>query len=93
MIVMAFGGFQAFPTVIQSLHVKGERIFVGDLCEGFHCVKYRRHDQFLHIFAESSSPRYLTSSLVLDYDTMVHAVHTLHRHRQTDKERGTITGF
>jgi len=60
---------KSFPTAIQNITVKGERIFVGDLCESFHCVKFRKQDKFLHIFADSVAPRYLTTTCIVDYDT------------------------
>jgi hypothetical protein len=46
-----------FPTTIAKLQGYGERIFVGDVCESIHFVKYRRQDNVLSIFADDTSPR------------------------------------
>lgn len=56
-----------FPTSIVRLQCSGDRIFVGDQVESVHFVKYRRHENVLSIFADDSSPRFVTSLTVLDY--------------------------
>lgn len=62
-----------FPTVIQSINVSHDRIFLGDLAEAYHIVKYRKEAKQLVIVAESNAPRYLTSSVILDYNTVAGA--------------------
>ena len=62
-----------FPATIRSIQVKSERIYVGDVTSGFHYVKYKKAEKRFHIYADSVVPRYLTSSAVLDYDTVVGA--------------------
>jgi len=62
-----------FPTTIQSLSVHGDRIYVGDLCESFHLATYKKVERTLHVFADTTSPRYLTATCLLDYDTMAGA--------------------
>eukprot|EP00457_Paulinella_chromatophora_P000508 gb/GEZN01000508.1/.p1 GENE.gb/GEZN01000508.1/~~gb/GEZN01000508.1/.p1 ORF type:complete len:1232 (-),score=235.53 gb/GEZN01000508.1/:570-4232(-) len=59
-----------FPTQIQSIHVQGDRLYVGDLAEAFHYVQYHRKHKTLAVFAENHSPRFLTASTPIDYDTM-----------------------
>jgi len=59
-----------FPTAIHSITSQGDRIYVGDLCECFHFVHYKRADKALHIVADSISPRYMTAHCLLDYDTV-----------------------
>mmetsp|Transcript_2281 Transcript_2281/g.5207 ORF Transcript_2281/g.5207 Transcript_2281/m.5207 type:complete len:1210 (+) Transcript_2281:84-3713(+) len=59
-----------FPTTICSLDVKGSRIYVGDLCESFHLVKYKDSTKQFYIFADTTSPFYLTSRCLLDYNTV-----------------------
>jgi len=51
--------------------VKGERIYVADLCEGLSFVKYRKNEKLFSIFADSLHPRYVTASCPVDYDTVV----------------------
>ncbi len=48
---------QNLPTTIQSLHVQGDRIYVGDLCEAFHLVQYKRQTKELEIFADNTVRR------------------------------------
>jgi splicing factor 3B subunit 3 len=62
-----------FPNSIQTLAVEGNRIYVGDITESFHFVKYNRSENTLTIFADDTSPRWITASVQLDYDTMAGA--------------------
>jgi splicing factor 3B subunit 3 len=62
-----------FPNSIQTLAVDGNRIYVGDITESFHFVKYNRSENTLTIFADDTSPRWITSSVQLDYDTLAGA--------------------
>mmetsp|Transcript_24270 Transcript_24270/g.47531 ORF Transcript_24270/g.47531 Transcript_24270/m.47531 type:complete len:1062 (+) Transcript_24270:1-3186(+) len=59
-----------FPTTICSLDVKGSRIYVGDLCESFHLVKYKQSTKQFYLFADTTAPFYLTSRCLLDYNTV-----------------------
>jgi len=61
-----------FPTCIVRLCASGDRIFVGDMCESVHYVKYRRHDNTLSIFADDVVPRFITSMATpaVDYSTV-----------------------
>eukprot|EP00850_Spirogloea_muscicola_P004391 SM000019S04935 [mRNA] locus=s19:136527:142578:+ [translate_table: standard] len=62
-----------FPSTITSITTYGDRIYVGDLQESFHYVKYRRDENQLYIFADDVSPRWLTAALHVDFDTMAGA--------------------
>jgi len=62
-----------FPTAIQSIAVYGDRIYVGDLCEAFQYVKYKKAEKQFYVFADNTAPRYLTSSCVIDYESMAGA--------------------
>ncbi|KAG6550838.1 hypothetical protein Mapa_007634 [Marchantia paleacea] len=62
-----------FPNTIIAIHTYGDRIYVGDLQESFHYVKYRRDENQLYTFADDSCPRWLTASLHIDFDTMAGA--------------------
>ena len=59
-----------FPTMIVRLQHQGDRIFVGDMCESVHFVKYHRRDNVLSIFADDTVPRFVTSLSFLDYSTV-----------------------
>ncbi|ERN13109.1 hypothetical protein AMTRI_Chr11g93760 [Amborella trichopoda] len=59
-----------FPNTIVSIHSYRDRIYVGDIQESFHYVKYRRDENQLYIFADDSVPRWLTASYHIDFDTM-----------------------
>jgi len=62
-----------FPTRIVSIHTQGDRIYVSDIQESIQFVKYKKSDNQLYIFADEIVPRWLTSTVVLDYDTIAGA--------------------
>uniref|UniRef100_A0A7S3VLT8 DNA damage-binding protein 1 n=1 Tax=Dunaliella tertiolecta TaxID=3047 RepID=A0A7S3VLT8_DUNTE len=62
--------YKQLPHYIASLHASGSRIYVGDSQESVHFMKYKKADNHLYIFADDASPRYVTSVLPLDYDTL-----------------------
>lgn len=55
---------------IQSL---GERIFVSDVQESIYMVRYKRMENQLIIFADDTYPRWITTSTILDYNTIATA--------------------
>lgn len=57
----------------MSLQVQGPRIYVGDVQESVHMMRYKKQDNQLYIFADDVAPRYLTAVLPLDYDTVASA--------------------
>lgn len=59
-----------FPTTICSLDVKGNRVYVGDMCESFFMVRYKKDVKQFFIFADTSAPFYVTSRCLLDYNTI-----------------------
>lgn len=62
-----------FPNTIVSIRTYGDRIYIGDIQESFHFVKYRKEENQLYIFADDVVPRWLTTSLHMDFDTMAGA--------------------
>ena len=56
--------------MITSIHTSGDRIYVGDVSAGFSFCKYHRNSNEIVSYAEDVTPRFLTRSLRLDYDTM-----------------------
>ncbi|MEW5303982.1 MAG: hypothetical protein WDW36_006625 [Sanguina aurantia] len=65
--------YKKLPHHIMSISVSGSRIYVGDAQESFHYLKYIKSENLLYIFADDQAPRYLTTTLPLDYDTMAGA--------------------
>ena len=61
------------PNFVKTLHAEGDRIFVGDLQESFHFMRYKKADNALYVYADDIVPRHLTSALPLDYDTVAGA--------------------
>lgn len=61
------------PNLIVNINSMGHRIYVGDVQESFHFVRYRASENQLIIFADDTNPRYVTSSCLLDYDTVAGA--------------------
>lgn len=58
------------PNSICGIESEGNRIFVSDVSESFFYLKYNSTSQQLHVFADNTIPRMLTSSVQLDYDTL-----------------------
>lgn len=61
------------PNHVTTLGTLGNRIFVGDLQEGFFLLRYRKMDNKMYAFAEVVGSRYVTAGLPLDYDTVAGA--------------------
>lgn len=59
-----------FPTNIVKILARGERIFVGDMAESMHFVKFKKQESVMIIFADDSQPKYVTSACILDYSTI-----------------------
>ena len=58
------------PNFVKTLHTVGDRIFVGDLQESFHFMRYKKSDNALYVYADDVVPRHVTTALPLDYDTV-----------------------
>jgi splicing factor 3B subunit 3 len=61
---------RGFPTIVKTLSVSVDRVFVGDGTESVHFCKYKRAENSLQIFADDTQPRHLTCMVVLDHDTV-----------------------
>ena len=59
-----------FPTCVKSLLTMGDRIYAGDMCENFFLVKYNAAEKTLDVLADCINPRFLTSSCLVDFDTI-----------------------
>ncbi|KAJ3149884.1 Splicing factor 3B subunit 3 [Geranomyces michiganensis] len=60
-----------FPNDIVTLHTQGDRIIVGDSRDSVHYCSYRAFDNRIIVFADDVTPRWITTSTMLDYDTIV----------------------
>ena len=50
---------KGFPSCVVKLLVNGDRVYVSDMAESIHFVKYRRQDNSLVTFADDSAPRFV----------------------------------
>ncbi|CAG8434541.1 5348_t:CDS:10 [Diversispora eburnea] len=61
---------KAIPNCIVNLHTQGNRIIICDMQESVHYASYRQHDNRIIIFADDTTPRWITSTVMVDYDTL-----------------------
>lgn len=59
-----------FPQSIVSIQTQGSRIIVGDMQESAFYVTYKSSENRLLIFGDDVLPRWITSLVMLDYDTV-----------------------
>jgi len=62
--------YRQLPHHVVTLQTMGSRIFVGDVQESVHFFRYNKTDNKLYCFADDINPRYVTTILPLDYDTV-----------------------
>lgn len=58
--------------VVQIVDIKsmGHRIIVSDSQESVHFLRYKKGENQLVVFCDETTPRYVTSVCILDYDTL-----------------------
>uniref|UniRef100_A0A8D8RL10 Splicing factor 3B subunit 3 n=2 Tax=Cacopsylla melanoneura TaxID=428564 RepID=A0A8D8RL10_9HEMI len=61
------------PNLIIKIESMGHRIYVSDVQESVFLVRYKRYENQLLIFADDTQPRWVTTSCVLDYNTVAAA--------------------
>ncbi|KAL0586355.1 hypothetical protein ABG067_003968 [Albugo candida] len=59
-----------FTSPMIDLKCAGDRIYASDVHESIHFVKYKVEDNQLITFADDCVPHFMTSSTLLDYDTI-----------------------
>ena len=64
---------RSLPNMIRSINVHGNRVVVGDMQQSFFFLEYRREQNELALFADDTTPRYVTCATLLDYDTVAGA--------------------
>jgi hypothetical protein len=61
---------QHIPNLIVKIMTSGSRIFVGDVQESWHFIKFKAEQNQMVVFADDTVPRFVTTGCVLDYDTI-----------------------
>lgn len=61
------------PNLVVDIKVMGNRVYVSDVQEGLHFMKYKPLENQIVIFADETMPRYITASTILDYNTLATA--------------------
>lgn len=61
------------PNQIVNIQTMGYRVFVSDVQESVYCIRYKRNENQLIIFADDTHPRWITTTTLLDYDTIATA--------------------
>ena len=59
-----------FPTFIVDIKSKGHRIFVSDVEHSVHFIRFKPIENSLVVFADDTSPRWVTTSCLLDYSSI-----------------------
>lgn len=58
------------PYQIVNIQAMGHRVYVSDVQESVFFIRYKRAENQLIIFADDTHPRWVTSTTLLDYDTI-----------------------
>ncbi|KAG5519797.1 hypothetical protein PMAC_000070 [Pneumocystis sp. 'macacae'] len=61
---------RAVPNCIVQLHTQGSRIIIADIQESIHFAVYKYLENRLIVFADDVIPRWTTTSIMLDYETV-----------------------
>ena len=61
------------PNFVVTIETLGDRIYVGDVAESFHFLKYKKAENQIVTYADDIVPRYVSASQLLDFDTLVGA--------------------
>merc|ERR1719362_1099741 len=58
------------PNIVVGIQTFGDRIIVSDVQESVHFLRYRRAENQLVIFADDTTPRWVTVTCMLDFSTV-----------------------
>ncbi|KAI8373001.1 CPSF A subunit region-domain-containing protein [Radiomyces spectabilis] len=61
---------KSIPNQVVSLHTQGDRIVMTDIQESVHYAVYKHADNRIVVFADDTTPRWMTASAMIDYDTI-----------------------
>lgn len=67
---LRYRSIQLIPNNIVKIMTMGLRIYVADVQESWHFIKYKADQNQMVIFADDIVPRWVTTGCVLDYDTI-----------------------
>ena len=56
--------------MIVRIEAMGRRVYVSDVQESVYMVRYKAAENQLIIFADDTQPRWVTTTAVLDYNTV-----------------------
>ncbi|KAJ2999724.1 Splicing factor 3B subunit 3 [Globomyces sp. JEL0801] len=62
---------KSYPRNIIKIHTQGDRIITSDATESMQYASYRHFDNRIVIFADDPTPRWMTCSTQLDFDTVI----------------------
>ena len=65
-----FISIQNLPNQLVSIHTLGNRIFVADIQESVHILRYKAMENQLTVFADDTCPRFTVATCLLDYSTV-----------------------
>lgn len=58
------------PNLIVNIMAMGQRVYVSDVQESVYFVRYKRSVNQLIIFADDTQPRWITTTTILDYNSV-----------------------
>ena len=61
------------PNLVVDIKSIGQRVYVSDVQEAVHFVRYKPVENQLIVFADETGQRYSTATCVLDYNTVATA--------------------
>ncbi|CAA9995282.1 unnamed protein product [Nesidiocoris tenuis] len=61
------------PNMIVRIEAMGRRVYVSDVQESIFMVRYKSAENQLIIFADDTQPRWITTTTILDYNTVATA--------------------
>jgi splicing factor 3B subunit 3 len=61
------------PNLIIDIQTIGQRVYASDVQESVFCIRYKKRENQLIIFADDTHPRWITNTCILDYDTVASA--------------------
>ena len=64
---------KSIANCISTVNTYGNRIFVSDIQESYFFLRYKAAENQLIVFADDSTPRWVTATAVLDYNTVASA--------------------
>jgi splicing factor 3B subunit 3 len=60
-------------STVNTIKTWGQRIFATEINDSFHMYKYKPHEQTFFDIADDVLNRYVTSTAILDYHTVIGA--------------------